>query len=165
MSAASANGMQPIGTSNNIQRAPEPAHDPIAIAALVAELRELEAKFAAATKAAEEANKALDVIQDRIDRAMQALRNKTSKGSKWGRSDATEIQMRMQQYQGQMKQFQDAAMQNAAANQWGQNAQNDTVSAPPMMISEDVYKKLALMIDAAPIGVREKLIKAIKDRI
>lgn len=65
------------------QRMPEPAHDPIAIAALIAALPEFEAKFAVAMKIAEAANKELDMIQDRIDQALNALRNKAPRGSKW----------------------------------------------------------------------------------
>lgn len=62
---------------------PEPAHDPIAIAALIAELPELEAKYLAAMKIAEEANKALDVIQNRIDMALLTLKKKAPRGSMW----------------------------------------------------------------------------------
>ena len=72
-------------TGNNTQagRPPEPAHDPIAIAALIAELPELEAKYLAAKNAAEEANKALDSVQQRIDAAIATLKPKAPKGSSW----------------------------------------------------------------------------------
>lgn len=70
---------------------PEPAHDPIAIAALIAELPELEAKFLAAMKVAEEANKALDVIQNRIDMALLTLRKKAPRGSMWNSMRKPEI--------------------------------------------------------------------------
>jgi hypothetical protein len=77
-----------------------PAHDPIAIAALIAELPELEAKFLAAMKTAEEANKALDVIQDRLDQAMKVLRSKAPRGSKWNsrkaEMSATEVNSHLQ---------------------------------------------------------------------
>lgn len=80
---------------------PPPAYDPIAIAALIAELPELEAKFLAAKKASDEAQKALDVMQDRIDRAIHALKIRAPGGSAWARlpdkeMTATEVNLRMQ---------------------------------------------------------------------
>jgi hypothetical protein len=88
---------------------PEAAHDPIAIAALVAELPELEAKFAAAKEIAEAANKALNVIQDRIDTAIAVLKKKAPKGSMWGNQvnkirreiGSDDLQQALQQYQQQ----------------------------------------------------------------
>ena len=62
---------------------PEAAHDPIAIAALIAELPELETKYLAAKNAAEEANKALDSVQQRIDEAIATLKHKAPKGTSW----------------------------------------------------------------------------------
>ncbi len=62
---------------------PEAAHDPIAIAAMVAELPDLEAKYLAAKQAAEEANTALDSMQQRIDAAIATLKHKAPKGSSW----------------------------------------------------------------------------------
>jgi hypothetical protein len=62
---------------------PEAAHDPIAVAALIAELPELEAKYLAAKNAAEEANKALDSVQQRIDAAIATLKHKAPMGTSW----------------------------------------------------------------------------------
>jgi hypothetical protein len=61
----------------------EPAHDPIAIAALVAALPELEAKYLAAKAVSDLAEKELSVVQDRIDQAIQALKWSAPVGSKW----------------------------------------------------------------------------------
>jgi len=110
------------------QRAPEPAHDPIAIAALIAELPELEAKFLASMKTAEEANKALDVIQDRLDQAMNVLRSKAPRGSKWNSAPKREInqqdlQQLMQHVQG---------MQNIAQNATAQRLEQMATMAPPL---------------------------------
>lgn len=77
--------------TNNLQNAqqartpapPEAAHDPIAVAALIAELPELEAKYLAAKNAAEEAHKALNSVQQRIDAAIATLKHKAPKGTSW----------------------------------------------------------------------------------
>lgn len=50
---------------------------------MVAELPDLEAKYLAAKQAAEEANKALDSMQQRIDAAIATLKHKAPKGSTW----------------------------------------------------------------------------------
>lgn len=63
--------------------APVPPHDPIAIAALIAELPELEKAYIEAREKAEIANKALDVMQERIDRAISALKGSAPNGSRW----------------------------------------------------------------------------------
>jgi hypothetical protein len=110
-------GIGEMASGAAAQRAPEPAHDPIAIAALIAELPELEAKFLAAMKTAEEANKALDVIQDRLDQAMNVLRSKAPRGSKWNSGPKREIsQQDLQQLYAYVQNMQGAAAGNAAQN-------------------------------------------------
>ena len=93
-------------TGNNTQagRPPEPAHDPIAIAALIAELPELEAKYLAAKNAAEEANKALDSVQQRIDAAIATLKHKAPRGSSWHKSRvAPQQQFEIEQLYGMLE--------------------------------------------------------------
>lgn len=73
-----------MSNSGAITGAPPPAAtDPIAIASLIATLPELEGEFKKAMAKAEEANKALDVIQNRIDVALKTLREKAPRGSMW----------------------------------------------------------------------------------
>jgi hypothetical protein len=110
--------MSASGMAAPAQKAPEPAHDPIAIAALIAELPELEAKFLAAMKTAEEANKALDVIQDRLDQAMNVLRSKAPRGSKWNSGPKREISQ--QDLQQLYAQIQGSHSQNAGNNAMNQ---------------------------------------------
>jgi hypothetical protein len=112
-------GIGEMASGAAAQRAPEPAHDPIAIAALIAELPELEAKFLAAMKTAEEANKALDVIQDRLDQAMNVLRSKAPRGSKWNSGPKREISQ--QDLQQLYAHVQNMNAQNAGG-MMGQNA-------------------------------------------
>lgn len=110
--------------ADSAKSAPMPAHDPIAIAALVAELPELEAKFAAAMKTAEEANKALDVIQDRIDQAIKALKSKAPRGFKWNTAPKREIsQQDLQQMYSQIQgSHRNGAGNNAMNQMMDQNA-------------------------------------------
>ena len=84
--------------------APTPATDPIAIAALIAELPELEAKYNEAKASAEVANKALDAILDRIERAIAMLKRKAPIGSKWG----TPLNQRQQDVYPQLSQMYEA---------------------------------------------------------
>ena len=130
----------PAGAHSAPPSPPTPAHDPIAIAALIAELPELEQKFLAAMKVAEEAKKALDVIQDRIDWAINALRSKAPHGSKWKTASKCEItQQGLQQLYARAQNMQDAAdndKQNkimALAHQIA-NQENQAKIAPPPMI-------------------------------
>jgi len=126
-------------------KASVPAHDPIAIAALVAELPELEAKFAAAMKTAEEANKALDVIQDRIDQAIKALKSKAPRGSKWNTAPKREISPQdLQQLYAQIQ-----GSQNAAGN--GNNAMNQMMNQNAVLAQQiERYESQRIKGVAAP---------------
>lgn len=105
--------------------APEAAHDPIAIAALVAELPELEAKAKAANEAAKQANDAFNALQQRIDTAFATLKRKAPSFSRWGgltsSPDVEDMYKQIMKYEEQQRLL---ARLNLRGGQYQQGAAN-----------------------------------------
>lgn len=77
--------------AENIKVAPAPPTDPIAIAALVAELPELEAAYKVAKEASDKALAKLNDMQLRIDRTISALKDHAPAGSRWSSADSSKF--------------------------------------------------------------------------
>lgn len=142
--------------------APEPAHDPIAIASLIAELPDLQAELALAREAEEQATaltkavmQKIDAMQNRIDIAIAVLRKKSPKGSRWnggvasrvagqGEITSQDMQRLMSHLQQNAAAAHNVASQNAAANGISNYQQSlrdiqKLVAAAPPMISKNIW--------------------------
>lgn len=116
-----------------------PAHDPIAIAALIATLPELEAAVAVQAKACGvEATKMKDILealnnhQGKIDAAISAFKGNAPNGSRWKRlvsHGAVNLQELQQIYSNPL----DPAQLQHLMNQV-QKAEHEAKMAPPPMI-------------------------------